>query len=511
MQFNRTTARQRWDKLDGERKGLLYRCEKYSMWTIPKICPPEHYDQNTESLTHDFQSLGSQCVNHLSNRLTIGLFPAGRPFFRLSPKLNKKRQMQGVPEAQKKALDNGLSVTEREASDIIDNKSLRTKLYDLMKHLLVTGNVMMVLSKDNIRVLGLRSYVCQRDADGKVRELIIKEKIHFDSLDQSVREFLMTSPLFKLTQDKMVDHYRWVQLKAGSYVEEQWVDTEMLPGKFTGKYTDTSLPYRALTWDLASNQHYGTGLVEDNQGDFASLSALSKSTIQAAILASQFKWLVNPMGMTSVEDFEQSENGAVIAGATDDVKPVAANLDAKLQTNIAVTEQYINRIGAAFMLQSAVTRQAERVTTVELRMNAEELEGSLGGAYSRIAVDVQLPIAHWCLKQVDRSVLGSELEPTIITGLAALSRMGDRDRLMALMQALQMVTNVPEDVRDRMRMDVWMADIASAEGFAKDTYILTEAEYEEKMAQRAARAQALAMEQIMAKMQAQQGPQETEE
>ncbi|UYA98867.1 hypothetical protein IVIADoCa7_41 [Xanthomonas phage vB_Xar_IVIA-DoCa7] len=503
--MHKTTASQRWDKLDGSRKGLLYRCEKYSMWTIPKIFPPESYSQDTEALVHDWQSLGSQGVNHLANRLTVGLFPPSRPFFRLSPKLDKKRQMAGVPPEQIKQLDNGLSVVEKEASDVIDNKSLRTKLYDLNKHLLITGNALLVESKDSIRILGLRSYVVQRDNDGKVRELMIRERVHFDSLDKAARQFLDSMPGFKPDiKDECVNHYRWIKLTGGGYVEEQWVDNEMLPGAFTSKYTDQSLPYRAVTWDLASGQHYGTGLVEDNQGDFAALSALSKSTIQAAILSSQFKWIVNPMGMTAVEDFENSENGAVIAGSKDDVTPMAANLEAKLQTNLAVAEQYINRLGAAFMLQSAVTRNAERVTTVELRMNAEELEGALGGAYSRIAADVQLPMAHWCLKQVDRSVLGSQMEPTIVTGLAALSRMGDRDRLMALMQALQAVTNVPEDVRDRLRMGAWMSDIASAEGFARDTYILTDEEYEQKMINRQAEAQRLAIEQIMAKQAQQQ-------
>lgn len=499
--LNETTAQQRWDKLDGSRKGLLDRCELYSRWTIPKIFPPSGREQNHEALTHDFQSLGAQCCNSLSNRLVMGLFAPSRPFFRLTPTLKKKREMTQIPAAQQKLLDNGLSVVEKDASDVIDNLAVRTKLYDMFKHLLITGNAMMVMDDKSIRILGLRNYVVLRDNDGAVRELIIKERVHKDALDKNARIYCESVMGFKSDADDCVNHFRWIKVAPNGFTEVQWVENVKLPMEFNSKYTAEDMPYRAVTWDLASGDHYGTGLVEDNQADFAALSALSKATIQAAILASQFKWLVNPMGMTTPEDFVDSENGAAIPGKQGDVTPLAANLDAKLQTNLAVNEVYVNRIGAAFMLQSAVTRHAERVTTYELRMNAEELEGGLGGAYSRIAADVQLPMAHWCLKRVDRSVLGKEIQPTIVTGLAALSRVGDRDRLGSFLQGSAVLANIPDDVRGRLRVDVILADLASAEGFARDTYVMDEAEYQEQQTRQMARAQQMALEQIMAKQQ----------
>ena len=59
------------------------------------------------------------------------------------------------------------------------------------------------------------------------------------------------------------------------------------------------------------------------------------------------------------------------------------------------------RLGAAFLLNTAVTRDAERVTAQEIRMQAQELESSLGGVYSRLANELQLPLAKRLLQEID--------------------------------------------------------------------------------------------------------------
>src|SRR5690606_40756446 len=101
------------------------------------------------------------------------------------------------------------------------------------------------------------------------------------------------------------------------------------------------LPYRAVTWDLAAGDDYGTGLVEDYDGDFQALSLLSEATIQAAILASEFRWLVNPAGQTSVEDFVASPNGAAIPGQHGDIELISSGVEGTLQTNLNIQQLYI--------------------------------------------------------------------------------------------------------------------------------------------------------------------------
>lgn len=486
MDHSIQTAHRQFEAYDNKRQGIMYRLERYSSWTVPKLFPRKNRDQDTEPLTHGFQSLGAQAVNHLANKLMMSLFAPSRPFFRLELKRKAKQaaQEQG---ADLQAMQAMLAKAEQDASLELDKRSIRSRLYDLLKMLIVLGNALMVLEKDTIRVLNMRHYVVKRTRTGEVYELILREKVHKTQLEPAALAAIVAHPDFKPDDDGMVWEYKWVKLdhKTGKYNEDVWICNCKLPANFSSTYTADKLPYRAVSWDLAAGDDYGSGLVEDYEADFQSLSMLSEAAVQGAILASEFRWLVNPAGQTSVEDFMASPNGAAIPGMKGDIELINAGVDGVLQTNQAIQSTYINRIGAGFLLQTAVTRQAERVTAQEIRMVAEELEGGLGGGYSRIAADVQVPVAFWVMNLTGRDIRGKDLEPVIITGLAALSRTGDRDRLLEFGSNLANVLALPPQILERLKLSAWIADLAAAGGLDPNVYVLTEAEYGQMMQQRA--------------------------
>lgn len=477
------TARSRFEEYDGKRHGIISRFEQYARWTIPKIFPDSNRNQDTDPLNQDYQSLGAQATNHLANRLMVSLFQPGRAFFRLElgRKSRKTLEEQGIDPTKLREMQSMFAQAETQASLELDKRSIRSKLYDLLKMLIVVGNAMMIFEKDTMRVLSPRNYVVKRTRDGKLFECIIKEKMHKDQLTDEVKGIVEGNAGFKPDPDDYTCQYLWIKKEGKKYIVETWVDEVKLPAAYTSQYSEQALPYHAVTWDLASGDDYGTGLVEDFAGDFQALSMLSRATVHAAILASEFRWLVNPAGQTSVEDFEESANGAAIPGMDGDIHLVHSGVESNLQTNLAIQTTYVERIGAGFLLQSAVTRHAERVTAEEIRRNAEELEGGLGGAYSRIAVDVQLPIAYWTMKLIDKSIVGSDVEPVVITGLAALSRMGDRDRLLMFGSNLANVLGLPPQILDRLKLSSWISDLAAAEGLDPAAYVLSEEEYGQMM------------------------------
>lgn len=495
-QPNLNTAQQQFDKYDNQRNGIIRRFEKYASWTIPKLFPSAHRNQDSESLNRDYQSLGAQATNHLANRLMVSLFQPSRAFFRLefSSSRRKAMEQQGIDPNKVRELQSAFSVAETQASLELDKRSIRSKLYDLLKMLIVLGNALMIFEKDTLRVLSPRHYVVKRTRDGRVFELIIREKMHKDQLKPEVRSLVQGKPEYKPDAEGCVHQYTWVRYDHDKkkYEADTWVDDVKLPAQYSSLYAEKDLPYHAVTWDLASGDDYGTGLVEDFEGDFSALSMLSRATVHAAILASEFRWLVNPAGQTSVEDFHESSNGAALPGQEGDIALVHSGVENNLQTNLAIQRTYVERIGAGFLLQSAVTRDAERVTAEEIRKNAEELEGGLGGAYSRIAVDVQIPVAYWTMKLIDKSIIGSDVEPVIITGLAALSRMGDRDRLLIFGGNLANILALPPQILERLKLSAWIADLASAEGLDPSTYVLSEEEYGQMM--QARQQQQLAMQ-----------------
>lgn len=479
------TAAGRWSTLDGARLGLLSRCERYAKFTIPKAFPDDNYEHASGSdQRHDYQAVGAQAVNHLTNKVMLALFAPSRPFFRLDPS-DKIVADAAAAQVDPSKLAEILALAEKKAVKEMDKRALRPKLYDAIRQLIVTGNVL-VNTEKAFRVMTMRYYAVKRNIEGKLQELLIREPVKFDELSPKVQEEVRKHREFE--DDHMVNLYKWIKWDGqAKYTMTQWVDDIQLPAPFDGSWPEKKLPYQALTWDLSDDADYGTGHVEDYVADFAALSALSQSVIESAISASEFRWLVNPTGMTSVEDMKSSRNGGVMPGQNGDISILNSGTGQAIQPAQAVAQDYIQRIGRGFLLNSAVTRQAERVTAEEIRIQAQELETALGGAYSRLAVDFQMPMARYLLDAIDLKIVGNDLEPVIVTGLDALSRNGDLENLKLWLADLAAVSGLPPPLLQRIKMGALAAELAAARGIETSKFMYSEEEIAQAQQQQQAK------------------------
>ncbi|EON3359689.1 portal protein, partial [Yersinia enterocolitica] len=96
--------------------------------------------------------------------------------------------------------------------------------------------------------------------------------------------------------------------------------------------------------------------------------------------------------------------------------------------------QIQQRLATAFLLNSAVQRQAERVTAEEIRYMADQLEQVMTGVYSVLNQELQLPIIRVLLNQLQATqkipdLPKEALSPNISTGVEALGRGQDLDKL----------------------------------------------------------------------------------
>lgn len=465
-----TSALQRWSQLNAKRAGMLRRFEGYASVTIPKVCLPDNVDENSASIQHDWSSVGAQAVNHLTNKIIMALYPMGVPFFRLdaNDKLAAQLAEQGISDD---LLRDSLVGGEMRAMKIMDQRAVRPILFTCIRSLIVVGNILLDLSdNENPRAIGIRNYVVKRSMTGKMVELLHYEKVLWDELDDKAQA--KVAP--KVGEDAYVEYVRHFCLSGGKWTMRISADAIDLGEEFQKVWQADRFPFYALTWDLADNHNYGTGLVEDYAGDFGMLSSLSESEMKAAILASDFRWLANPAGTTDVEEFKKSRTGDVIPGVLNDLSLVAHVGAGNLQAIGMSAERVINRIGRGFLLGTAVTRNAERVTAEEIRMTAVELETSLGGVYSRLAVDMQLPITVWLLEQTDVSIKGTDLIPTVVTGLAALSRSGEAQQLSSFLAALGGIGNLNPDVLARLKLSAVITTLAGAYGISSTQYVKDE-------------------------------------
>lgn len=480
------TAASRWTELDGQRRSLLNRWEAYSIYTLPYVCPDENYQQNTDEMTHDFQAVGAQAVNSLANKIMLALFAPSRPFFKLDPDDDTKKQLMQVG-IDPDALKDVLASKELDSVKLLDSKNIRPPMFEVVKSLIVTGNSLMNLDED-ITYTRVRDYVVKRDYYGKVCEIMTRVCLKFEQLTKDVQDSVKAVNPHRYQPDTAVQVFKWYCVDdSGKFMEmTYWVDDSKLDdSKYMGRWKREECPARPLTWALTSGADYGTGLVEEYAGDFAALSTMSTSFVQGSVLASEFRWLANPAGQTQPEDLRDSSNGAVVPGVKGDIELISAGqgMGQTLQMMMNGMDVYTRRISQGFLMLSGVTRDAERVTAEEIRMQANELENSLGGAYSRLAIDMQLPMAHWLLDMQDLSIKGVKMTVSIVTGLNALSRNGDLDNLNAAVQNIAALYQQNPLALRMLKMDAILSDIMSGHGLLASRYVKTTEEVNAEAAQ----------------------------
>lgn len=473
------TAEQCWQRLSGIKQPLLTRTERYAALTIPKICLPEGFNAESVDQTHDYQSIGAQAVNHLTNKVMLALFAPSRPFFRVGA---GQKTEKALVEAGAKPEDVAtiLAQLEREAVKELDARGQRPKLYATIKHLIIAGNVLLVLEDESLRVMGLRYFCVKRDSMGRVHTLIIKECIKFDELEPNVKAAIPG----RYHDDTEVSHYRYIRrLPSGDYGMSQWVDSHRLPTQFDGKWPEDKLPYRVLTWDLADESDYATGLVEEYAGDLEAMSVLSESVVDGAVLGTEYRWLVSPTGQTSPEDLNNSENGDAVAGKPEDIAPTQGGNPSAITVADVVLQRYERRIATGFLMQAGVVRDSERTTAEEVRLTAQELETAYGGVYSTLGNIIQKPIAYWLLKSVGADITGTDLKVSIITGLDALSRNGDLENLRLAFNDMASLLNVPEQLQVRIKWNPLAKFVGDGRGVNLLPFIKTDEEWAQEQAQ----------------------------
>lgn len=500
-----TTASQEWTRLDGARSTLKSNWERYAALTIPKICLPDGFDTNSQEQALDYQSIGARCVNHLVSKFVMAMFSPSRPFFRTQADDKMKAELKQL-NMDETDLATGLGQIERAAVAKLDGLGQRPKLYQTLRHLVITGNVLLCLM-DQMRVMGAKYYVVKRNAEGKMITTVIKESMCFEELTKDVQD----AAAKKYNSEDKVCLYKWIRYEDGRYKMTQWLDEQQLPDKFNGNWSEEDLPYRVLAWDLADEADYGTGLVEEYIGALEAVSVLAESVVDGAVLGTEFRWFVNPTGITTAQDLNDSKNGDALPGRGEDVEAVQGGNPNALATADGVLQRYEKQLAEGFLLFSNTVRNAERVTAEEIRMQAQELEQAYGGIYSMLGNILQAPVAHWLIRMLNPALLQSGLKLTIITGLDALSRGGDLDNLRLALGDLAQIATLPPELQGRIKFPTIAAYVGNGRGIDLTPFLKSDAEYQQYLDQQAqarvAEQAAVNQQKAASTVQAQQGAQ----
>jgi hypothetical protein len=439
------SAQGRYEQLVSLRGPYLRRAEEAARLTIPTLMPPQGSTGGTE-LPQPWQSVGARGVNNLAAKALLALFPPGTAFFKLAvddfllEKLAELLQVEEGEDARAK-IDAALSRVERAVVVEMEQSGARAPLYDTIRHLLVAGNVLLRINDDGtMRNFYLNTYCVKRDGSGQPIEIVVKETLSHATLPEEARAIVEANDNREDGTDPSpsVDIYTHLRLVGKNWEAYQEVKQFPIPGT-EGSYPKDACPWIPLRFSRIDGEDYGRAMVEEYIGDMRSLESLSQSIVEFAAIAATVKFLVDPSGQTKAEDLARSRNGAFKKGSAKDVTVVSLDKFADFRVAKEVKSEIEQRLGEAFLLGSAVRRDAERVTAEEIRVIAAELEQSLGGFYSVLGVELQLPLVSRMLYQMRRTkrlpTLPKEVKPSIITGMEALGRGSELAKLDALLAA----------------------------------------------------------------------------
>jgi hypothetical protein len=209
----------------------------------------------------------------------------------------------------------------------------------------------------------------------------------------------------------------------------------------TTKYKLDQLPFIALRFNRVDGMDYGRSHCESYLGDLKSLEGLTRAILEGSSASAKMLFLVAPNGTTRASSIAKAPNGAIIEGSSGDVTVLQANKFADFRVSFEMMNRIEQRLQYAFLLNSSVQRQAERVTATEVQLVAQELQDALGGVYGILTTEFQLPYINAKINILREQKLLPDLpkkivRPKIIVGLEALGRASDRIRLLQFMQDL---------------------------------------------------------------------------
>lgn len=478
------TAQSRYEQLAPDRQHFVDRGVKCAELTLPTLFHNQQGSTSSLKIKDPTQSLGARGVNSLAAKMTLSLLPMNTPFFKMNVDMLALKEAD--MDEMKTEIEKGLSVIERGVVRNVENTGDVTAVFEALKHLAVVGNVLLFVGKNGTRLYDLNKYVVVRDPDGKVLEIVVCEETAPTSLPAPALDIVQaTQKHGGQSNEKTVKVFTHIKFEGGRVKWHQEILGTEVPGS-SSDVPEKGNPWLALRFMRVDGENYGRGYVEMYLGDLESLEVLVKALRDAAISASKVVWLVRPNGTTSPTVLAKAANNSVKSGDANDVTVLRMDKAADLRVAQETIQSLEGRLAYAFMISAEVLRDAERVTAEEVRFVAQELDDSLGGIYSILSKDFQLPYVkrqlHLMKAKGKMPDLPDIVEPVIVTGFAALGRGHDRDKLVRFAKTvIEMVG--PEGLPQYVNVGELINRLAVTDGIETTKLMITADEREQQTQQ----------------------------
>lgn len=442
---------------DGDRTDTLEIARECARLTVPWMLPEDGRTEG-EKLHRNNQSLGGKGVGNLQGKLLLALFPPDHPFFEIT--LDPEFQYDpSIPDEFKQGFAQRLWLQQLQMTATIESAQIvsggrrgvghRVAQHHSIGQMIVTGDTLDEITDDyTVKVHRRDRYVTRRDDTGCVLYHITKESIDPLSLtdDDLVKAQVDMKDLRqKPARQRMMSlhtRHEW-QPRSNSWVIEQEVNGYIIRTSEEPEPRVFSTPFELIT-----GENYGHGFVEKNLGDLKTLDTMKAKLREAIGNMARMVPVIDPSSSIQESDLLRPSGepirGRVSAGVVQDVALFQTNKNA----DITAVAQYVASLelslAKAFLLESALQPQKERVTAMQISRIAEEVDGATGGLYIPISENKHLAQLRRYRWQMQRDGLlptltkGAEkaVRFRVLTGLSALAQQAKMGRMLNFAQTI---------------------------------------------------------------------------
>jgi len=326
------SARQRYHELTSGRTAFLDIALECAKLTIPTLLMHEETTTDYTRFKTPWQSVGAKGVVTLASKLMLGLLPPSTSFFKLQ--LDDSKLGVEIPAEAKSELDLSFAKIERMIMESIAASTDRVQIFSAIKHLVVTGNALLYMGKDGMKMYPLNRYVVERDGNGNVTEIVTRERVNRKLLGPA---FENPKPLSVVDSsvgskfEKDVDVFTCIKLTKKGWTWYQEADDKLLPNTY-GKAPKDRSPWLPLRFVTVDGEDYGRSRVEEFLGDLRSLEALMQALVEGSAAAAKVIFTVSPSSVTKPASLANAGNGAIIQGRPDDIGVVQVGKTADFRT-----------------------------------------------------------------------------------------------------------------------------------------------------------------------------------
>lgn len=448
---DRKTLKSEFETADAGRVNAMERVRECADLTLPSALPRLNAAKDAD-MVRPYQSLGAYGSTNLTNKLLLTIVPFGVSMFRfiLSARIRADRDTTPEALAQLEAI---LYVRELLVQDQLEATRIRTRYRTAIEQLVILGNTLSMLTDDyQVKVFRLDQFVQKRTSGGDWLWVITHEKLDpLELTDEHVR-------ILGKSREELEKRTEGLDLftKCSKQRDGKTVIRQELEGKELDGSEEPISRYFPAGYVELPGEDYSRGFIEERLGSLRSYNGLTKAILDAAAASSKILFGIDSDRTAVTPSDLAKPSGSVVGGVRivegkwDGVGCLQADKFADMQVAFAAAKEIGDELSTQMLVESAVQPQGERVTAFQVNRIARELEGATGGIYAHVAEEMQAPLVKRLVWQMQKDLrlpalpqaLEKEINVETFTGLEAMGRQRDAEKIQTLMQALSLMPDL---------------------------------------------------------------------